>query len=85
MKKRLAFISACLNYSRESKLATGRVRGGPPPNVFEVDAVHERLGIVFVVARLINAPDMGDVAKLFGVPGPPIGRTRPVTSFLIRL
>ena len=25
-------------------------------------------GIVFVVARLINAPVMGDVAKLFGAP-----------------
>jgi len=25
-----------------------------------VDAAHERFGIVLVVARLINAPDMGD-------------------------
>ena len=33
-----------------------------------VDAAHKRFGIVFVVARLINAPDMGDVAKLFGAP-----------------
>jgi hypothetical protein len=33
-----------------------------------VDAAHKRFGIVLVVARLINAPDMGYVAKLFGAP-----------------
>lgn len=40
----------------------------PTPNAFGVDAAHERFGIAFVVARLINAPDMGEVAKLFGAP-----------------
>src|SRR5207249_11568862 len=33
-----------------------------------VDAAHKRLGIVFVMAGFINAPDMGDVAKLFRAP-----------------
>jgi hypothetical protein len=29
----------------------------PSPKAFGVDAAHKRFGIVFVVARLINAPD----------------------------
>ena len=33
-----------------------------------VDAAHKRFGIVFVMTRLINAPDMSNVAKLFGAP-----------------
>ncbi len=33
-----------------------------------IDPPHERFGIIYVVARFVRAPDMGDMPELFGAP-----------------